>query len=354
MPSAKFVISHEIDESFRNKKVLGMFDISSKKLEKEFDYDLPIEDFSWNIGLILGGSGTGKTTLTKKIFSENLIFNGFDWDDRSIIDNFEQHLSTEEIIESLSKVGFSSAPCWLKPFSILSNGEKMRAELARLMLKNQDIVIYDEFTSLVDRDIAKVASFAISKFIKKTNKKFIGVTCHHDVVDYINPDWVLNLDNKKFYRGSLRRKEFNFGVRKAKHQEWRIFKDYHYLSKDHNKSAHCYIAEINHKPIGWCSVIHFPHPIVKNFKRIHRIVVLPEYQGIGLGMRFLNIICSMYGNYRIRLITSAPTLIHCLSASKFWSMTRPVKRSKKSNSNYRGLKESISTNRLTACFEYKI
>lgn len=74
----------------------------------------------------------------------------------------------------------------------------MRCDLARAMLENRDIICFDEFTSVVDRTIAKVGSYAIQKVIRRNNKKFIAVTCHADVEEWLMPDWVFNTDTMTF------------------------------------------------------------------------------------------------------------------------------------------------------------
>ena len=63
---------------------------------------------------------------------------------------------------------------------------------------NQDLIVFDEFTSVVDREIAKVSAYAIAKAVRRTNKKFIAVTCHYDVADWLEPDWVFCTDDMTF------------------------------------------------------------------------------------------------------------------------------------------------------------
>lgn len=129
--------------------------------------------------------------------------------------------------------------------------------------------------------------------------------------------------------------------------------EFHYLSHDHNNAAHKYICEVNGESVAWCSVLHFPHPKVKNVKRIHRIVVKPDYQGIGLGSKFLAEIAKKYKSekYRVSLVTSSPAFIHGLSKSDNWMMTR--KPSRLQNTAKSGvLAGTTSDARLTATFEY--
>ncbi len=78
----------------------------------------------------------------------------------------------------------------------------MRVDIARALCLDKPLIVFDEFTSVVDREIAKVSAFAISKAVRRSKKKVIAVTCHYDVVDWLDPDWVfctytMEFDRKK-------------------------------------------------------------------------------------------------------------------------------------------------------------
>jgi ABC-type Mn2+/Zn2+ transport system ATPase subunit len=192
----KFEFSFKIkpEETFRIKSLVGQYDLENKEFIQFFKggYKLPDQ---WNIGLIVGNSGTGKTSIAKKCFGE---FSSCEWTGKPIIENFNSSLKMDEITFALGSVGFNSIPYWLKPFHVLSNGEKSRVELARLALE-KDFVVYDEFTSLVDRDVAKSMSNSVQKLFRKTNKKLVAVTCHHDILEWLQPDWVFDTDEMRFY-----------------------------------------------------------------------------------------------------------------------------------------------------------
>ena len=178
MPRAVFVKSCPVGRSFRVEKVKGVFDLDSvSEVRREYDVDIPIEEKPWSIGLIVGSSGSGKTTIARECFPDFLFFTGFEWAADSMLDDFPAECSVDEITTACGHVGLSSAPDWLKPFSVLSNGQKMRAELARLFLAERNRpVIYDEFTSVVDRQVAQVSSYAISKFIRRNGQQFVAVS----------------------------------------------------------------------------------------------------------------------------------------------------------------------------------
>jgi len=116
------------------------------------------------------------------------------------LDDFPEGLETGEITKALCSVGFASPPDWLKSYDCLSQGEKMRVDIARALCLNQNQIVFDEFTSVVDREIAKVSAFAISKAVRRSKKKFIAVTCHYDVLDWLEPDWVFSTDTMEFTR----------------------------------------------------------------------------------------------------------------------------------------------------------
>jgi ABC-type ATPase with predicted acetyltransferase domain len=179
--------------------VIGGYTLSDVKLEKRFKGSLPINADDWQIGVIVGRSGSGKTSIAKQLFSDAYI-RGFEYKSNCVLDDFPINLETNEITKMLCSVGFASPPDWLKSYSCLSQGEKMRVDIARALCLEKPLIIFDEFTSVVDREIVKVSAFAFSKAVRRSKKKIIAVTCHYDVVDWLDPDWVFCTDTMEFSR----------------------------------------------------------------------------------------------------------------------------------------------------------
>jgi len=192
MQNFNIIKKSEIKQTYRVSKIMNDFDVKLENSNEKFkgEIELPKE---WQIGVIVGSSGTGKTTIANELFSEYMNFN-FKYTHKSVIDDMP-NIDIKEIEKMFYAVGFGSVPSWLKPYNVLSNGEKMRVELARQLLTS-DYVVFDEFTSVVDRQVAKAMCIALRKVMNKyDDKKFVAISCHKDILDWIEPDWVFNTDN---------------------------------------------------------------------------------------------------------------------------------------------------------------
>lgn len=66
-------VSCPVPNSFRVQQVASMFDVTlAERSVKRFEVDLPAIDDTWDIGLIVGPSGTGKSTIAREIMGEYL------------------------------------------------------------------------------------------------------------------------------------------------------------------------------------------------------------------------------------------------------------------------------------------
>lgn len=194
MSTFNIIKKSNIDKTFRVQRIIDDFDLKLEYSNEQFKGEIKEPD-NWNIGLIVGASGTGKTTIAKELFKDGFVIN-YDYKEKSVIDDMPKNKTVEDISKMFYAVGFGSVPSWLKPYNVLSNGEKMRVDLARALLEN-DTIIFDEFTSVVDRNIAQTMSIAVNKTVKKMNKKFIAVSCHYDVAEWLQPDWIFDTNEMK-------------------------------------------------------------------------------------------------------------------------------------------------------------
>lgn len=151
-----------------------------------------INSFEWNIGIILGSSGSGKSTILKHL--GDVIIPSYD-NSKSIISQFP-HLSEQDVTILFAQMGLSSVPTWLSKPNELSNGEKARLDMCWqiAMAKENDIILIDEFTSVVNRSVAQSMAYSVNQFARDKNLKIILSSCHYDILDSLNPDWIFNLN----------------------------------------------------------------------------------------------------------------------------------------------------------------
>lgn len=170
-------------------------------------------------------------------------------------------------------VGLNSVPTWLKPYSVLSTGEKFRANMA---IRLKDCATIDEFTSVVNRDVAKSCSMSISKYINNNDiHNVVFCSCHDDIIEYLQPDWIYNTDTKELSVGrSVRQSSLSIHIEGCAQEAWYMFKRHHYLSADLNSSCNCYIGLLNNRPIAFGAIIAQPGRDIEHAYREHRIVVL--------------------------------------------------------------------------------
>lgn len=279
-------------DSYRAARVKSLFNVDSGA---NFDLvaDLPVDDDDWNIGLVVGPSGSGKTSIGKRFFGKDKIYEPDDWPhDKPVIDAISPEDDFDKITGALSAVGLGTVPTWLRPYPVLSNGEKFRANLARLICEAPKQVVVDEFTSVVDRQIAKFGALAFQKAWKRTKGKCVLLSCHYDIIDWVEPDWVFDTATGKYSgRGLWRRPRFTLKVWQTDWRYWPAFEPHHYLKLPRMIAAFCYVGTVDGERVAHLAVSTTPG---LREARACRLVVMPEWQGAGVGMRFLNAICQMW------------------------------------------------------------
>lgn len=128
------------------------------------------------------------------------------------------------------------------------------------------------------------------------------------------------------------------------------------MNTDIASACVCYGLYDENNIIGFMGVLHQPHGSNDHIKRCSRLVILPDYQGIGLGYKFLTFIAEMYSkqNYDFSIVTSAKNLIMKLYNSDKWIMQRlSVEKCLSMVSVIDYKRKSMRTKCKTASFFYK-
>lgn len=340
----------------------------TNKISQAFDFDfqgttkfeipyLPEIPEEYGIGLIVGASGSGKSTILQRFGKEEDII----WEkSKAICSHFEDATQAQE---KLSAVGFNSIPSWLRPYHVLSTGEKFRADLAR-RLKNDAII--DEFTSVVDRNVAKSCAYAIRRYIdEKQLKKLTFASCHYDIIEWLQPDWVFDTSTNRLTVGrGLVRPEIQLEILPCSIETWKMFCHHHYLSGNINKSSRCWLAIWEGTIVGFTAVITLPSGTLTNAWKGHRTVILPDFQGLGLGVRLSDAIGEIHIKNGLRYFskTGHVRLGEYRNKSNFWRPTthnmedrsKQYARSIKNKPNTFYSKELMEkhANRICYCHEY--
>lgn len=191
------LVSHVDVDEFTT-MVQNNFDYEFTGDSEFYPYELPSELKGIEFGtlVITGASGSGKSTLLKELLKSGkytMSENTYD-NTKAIVSNFN---TPEEASYKLSAVGLNSLPVWCRPRNVLSVGEGFRADVALNLDSN---VVFDEFTSTIDRNVAKSTCNGLNKYIKENNlHNMVFCSCHKDFIPFLKPDIVIDLDEETVY-----------------------------------------------------------------------------------------------------------------------------------------------------------
>lgn len=184
----------EVYQDYRSNRVRSLFNVEDER-GSTFELEATLPDFvgeDWNIGLIVGPSGSGKSSIGWELTKQP----GVRWwaprwpRGKPIIEAIGKKHDFDTVTGALASVGLGDVPAWLRPYDVLSMGEQFRANLARLCVEGgEGAWVVDEFTSVVDRQIARIGSMAFAKTFRRSGGKAVLLSCHHDIVEWLVPDW---------------------------------------------------------------------------------------------------------------------------------------------------------------------
>lgn len=141
---------------------------------------------------ITGQSGSGKSTVLRELASvmreSGLTVSDIDkvaFEDKPLIDQIGEN--TQEALTLLSVAGLNDAYLFIRKPSELSDGQRYRFRLAKLIESKAKVWIADEFLAVLDRTTAKVIAFNLQKVARKVGATVLVATTHDDMVQDLAP-----------------------------------------------------------------------------------------------------------------------------------------------------------------------
>lgn len=322
----KIAVNHRCDDftTYRAARVKSLFNVETGA-NFQLEADIDVESAPWQIGVIVGPSGSGKTSIGRALWGPGALYSPGWPADAPVIDAITPSGSFDDVTAALSSVGLGSVPTWLRPFPVLSNGEQFRANLARLIAEAPARAVLDEFSSVVDRQIAQIGAGAFAKAWRRTQGRAVLLSCHYDILDWVQPDWVFDTATGQFTRGWLRRRpRIDVDLWQTGWEHWPAFEPRHYLKLPRMIAATNYVATVSGQLVAHVAVSTRPGLVEA---RACRLVVMPEWQGAGVGLRFLDAVCERWrlgqNRYSKPMLTvfhtSHPGLASALRRSDRWT-----------------------------------
>jgi ABC-type transport system involved in cytochrome c biogenesis ATPase subunit/GNAT superfamily N-acetyltransferase len=282
-----------------------------------------------DIVYVTGDSGSGKSVLIRAI-RKDLGEEAIDLSEVSIEADMPLIETVGETIEEgldlLSKVGLNDAFLFLRTYNQLSDGQKYRYRIAKLMESGKQWWLMDEFAATLDRDTAKIVAFNLQKLARRMGKAVIAATTHGDLLEDLKPSvhvhkrfgeeiTISYCENKPAEECSLTREMV---IVPGSLSDWRCLSGFHYRSHHAGASRKVFCLR---RGTELCGVIVYTYPppgcsgrylvlpgrhsmkeLNSKLSTISRVVVHPKYRSIGLGSKLIRETLSMVGTPCIEMI----------------------------------------------------
>jgi ABC-type ATPase with predicted acetyltransferase domain len=293
---------------------------------KVLDAELKIG--SQDIVYITGDSGSGKSVLLRAIKAD-LGEEAIDLSDVAV--DAEKPLietvgaTVEEGLELLSKVGLNDAFLFLRTYSQLSDGQKYRYRIAKLIKSGKQWWLMDEFAACLDRDTAKIIAYNLQKIARQQGKAVIAATTHSDLAEDLKPSVLvrkrfgeeIKIDyypNTPAAECSLIRE---MRVEEGTREDWQKLSSFHY--RGHKVAVPRKIFRLV-RGDELCGVIVYSYPppacygrrmvlprmtiqeMNKQLSIINRVVIHPKYRTVGLGAKLIRETMPLVGTRYVELI----------------------------------------------------
>jgi ABC-type ATPase with predicted acetyltransferase domain len=281
-----------------------------------------------DIVYITGDSGCGKSVLLRAIKAD-LGEEAIDLSDVAV--DAEKPLietvgaTVEEGLELLSKVGLNDAFLFLRTYSQLSDGQRYRYRIAKLIESGKQWWLMDEFAACLDRDTAKIIAFNLQKIARQQGKAVIAATTHSDLTEHLKPSVLVR---KRFgeeikidYYPNTSANECSLiremRVEEGTREDWQKLSSFHY--RGHKVAVPRKIFRLV-RGDALCGVIVYSYPppacygrrmvlprmtiqeMNKQLSIINRVVIHPKYRTVGLGAKLIHETMPLVGTRYVELI----------------------------------------------------
>jgi len=308
--------------------VAEAFGLGVDEAQKFTVLDTELKISPTDIVYITGDSGSGKSVLLralrKDLDEEAIDLNEIELDsEKPLIETVGK--TVEEGLELLSKVGLNDAFLFLRTFDQLSDGQKYRYKIAKILETGKRWVLADEFCACLDRDTAKIIAFNLQKIAREQGKAVIVATTHGDLFEDLKPSVYVHkrfgqeiqvsyYPNEATPECSLVRE---MKVEKGKIADWHQLSGFHY--RGHKVAAPRSIFRLK-RGDELCGVIVYcypppscygrrlmlPHMSMKELNAklciINRVVVHPKYRTIGLGTKLIRETLPLVGTPYVEMV----------------------------------------------------
>ncbi len=281
-----------------------------------------------DITYITGDSGSGKSVLLRAIRADlgdeaiDLTEVAVD-PDKPLIETVGA--TVEQALELLSKVGLNDAFLFLRSYSQLSDGQKYRYRIAKMIESKAKFFLCDEFCACLDRDTAKIIAYNLQKIARQQGKAVIAATTHSDLQEDLKPSVLvrkrfgeeIHIDyypNTPAAECSLTKE---MKIEPGTKEDWKKLSPFHY--RGHGISVPRKIFKMT-RGDELCGVIVYTYPppacygrrlvlprmtmqeINQKLSTINRIVIHPKYRTIGLGEKIIRETLPQVGTPNVELM----------------------------------------------------
>jgi ABC-type ATPase with predicted acetyltransferase domain len=295
----------------RTVAVAEAFGLGIDNFQKHVIYDnLELKIGPRDIVYITGDSGSGKSVLLKKLEKilapDTVNIKHVKIDRRKpLIDTVGKTL--EEGLALLSLVGLNDAFLFVRRYSQLSDGQRYRYRIAKMIESGKQYWVMDEFCATLDRDTAKIVAFNTQKLARQQGKALLAATTHIDLFRDLKPSVHIHKGlgeavKVKYYPNKINKRcslTQEMRVEEGTREDYKKLAGFHYRNARLPMPLKIFALKHRAETVGVVVYSHAPaisfgrrqalgrtptwQEITDELASISRVILHPKYRTIGLG-----------------------------------------------------------------------